>query len=366
LAGKQVIGQAGNLITGTIPAKTSSDLTASGATVTVPAGHYASQATKSVATATQATPSVSIDSAGKITATATQTAGYVSAGTKSGTKQLTVQAAKTITPSTSSQTAVAKNVYTTGAVTVGAIPSNYIIPSGTKTVTTNGTHDVTSYKSVAVNVTSISTGSITINVESGSTVTCKKGSTTKTATSTGTVVFEGLDFGTWTITATKGSATTTQMVELGYPEIDMYYQLTLYDSGDVTASSGGWSIITLDGTNALTTSTYQGVINVRAQSGGYGLYLTKNIIDVSGFSTLTYICSKGGDGTAQVVLIPANATSISQAVASKEVTVYNNQPTAVDTLDISALTGKYQIGLSLKPAYTNSILNIYMKYMHLD
>lgn len=81
--------------------------------------------TGSIATVTQATPSVSIDANGKITATATQSAGYVSAGTKSGTKQLTTQAAKTITPSTSSQTAVAKNVYTTGVVTVGAIPSNY-------------------------------------------------------------------------------------------------------------------------------------------------------------------------------------------------------------------------------------------------
>ena len=115
----------GEKVTGNIPTKTSSNLTASGATVTVPAGYYASQATKSVATATQATPSVSIDSAGKITATATQTAGYVSAGTKTGTKQMTVQAAKTITPTKSSQTAVAKNVYTTGVVTVAAIPSQY-------------------------------------------------------------------------------------------------------------------------------------------------------------------------------------------------------------------------------------------------
>jgi hypothetical protein len=106
--------------------RTSSDLTASGATVTVPAGNYKSQATKSVTTATQATPSVSIDSAGKITATATQTAGYVSAGTKTGTKQLTTQAAKTVTPSTSSQTAVASGVYTTGTVTVAAIPSKYV------------------------------------------------------------------------------------------------------------------------------------------------------------------------------------------------------------------------------------------------
>lgn len=69
-------------------------------------------------TATQATPSISVDSAGKITASATQSAGYVAAGTKSATKQLTTQAAKTVTPGTSNQTAVASGVYTTGAVTV--------------------------------------------------------------------------------------------------------------------------------------------------------------------------------------------------------------------------------------------------------
>lgn len=113
----------GEKITGTIETKTSSNLTASGATVTVPAGYYASQVTKSVSTATQATPSVSVDSSGLITASATQTAGYVSSGTKSATKQLTTQTAKTITPSTSAQTAVSSGVYTTGAVTVSAVPT---------------------------------------------------------------------------------------------------------------------------------------------------------------------------------------------------------------------------------------------------
>ena len=125
LSGKQLIDSEGNIVEGTIATKTASNLTASGATVTVPAGYYATQATKSVTTATQATPSVSINSSGLITASATQTAGYVAAGTKSATKQLTTQAAKTITPSTSSQTAVASGRYTTGAVTVAAIPSSY-------------------------------------------------------------------------------------------------------------------------------------------------------------------------------------------------------------------------------------------------
>ena len=129
LLNKQLIDGEGNVVEGTIPTKTSSDLTASGATVTVPTGYYATAASKTVATATQVTPSIEVNSVGLITATATQTAGYVSAGTKSATKQLTTQAAATITPTKSAQTAVAKGVYTTGAVTVAAIPEEYITTS---------------------------------------------------------------------------------------------------------------------------------------------------------------------------------------------------------------------------------------------
>ena len=109
----------GEKITGTITTKTSSNLTANGATVTVPSGYYSAQATKTVTTATQATPTISVNSStGLITATATQTAGYVTAGTKSVTSQLAFQAAKTITPGTTNQTAVAANTYVGGAVTV--------------------------------------------------------------------------------------------------------------------------------------------------------------------------------------------------------------------------------------------------------
>ena len=63
------------------------------------------------------------------------------------------QAATTITPSASQQTAVAAGKYTTGAVTVAPIPSNYIIPSGNKEITENGTGiDVSQYETVSVNV----------------------------------------------------------------------------------------------------------------------------------------------------------------------------------------------------------------------
>lgn len=76
-----------------------------------------SKVTGTIATVIQATPSVSIDSAGKITASATQSAGYVSAGTKSGTKQMTTKSATTYTPSTSNQT-IASGTYLTGVQTI--------------------------------------------------------------------------------------------------------------------------------------------------------------------------------------------------------------------------------------------------------
>ena len=78
----------GSLVTGTVTERTSSSLTVNGAKVSVPAGIYSSATSKSVSTATQATPSISVSSSGLITASATQSAGYVSSGTKSGTKQL--------------------------------------------------------------------------------------------------------------------------------------------------------------------------------------------------------------------------------------------------------------------------------------
>lgn len=247
LANYVSINSAGISFSGNITTKATSDVTVAGPTVTVPAGYYASQATKTVSSGTAGTPtaskgtvsnhsisvtpsvtnttgyitggtktgtavtvsaselvsgtlnitssgtkdvtnyasasvaagtattpattittnpSISINTSGKITAsnsktqnvTPTVTAGYVSSGTAgtitvsgSSELQLTTQAAATITPSGSSQTAVASQRYTTGAVTVAAVPTE------AATLSSNGTHTASSnkwWKSVTVQVPS--------------------------------------------------------------------------------------------------------------------------------------------------------------------------------------------------------------------
>ena len=132
----------GDTVTGTIPTKTSSDVGSSGSIITIPSGYYPSSVSKSVNTAEQATPSISVDSSGKITASSTQSEGYVSAGTKSSVQFLTGQQGKTVTPSASQQIAVMNGVYTTGIIYVAGdadlTPEN--IKSGTSIFGVTGTY----------------------------------------------------------------------------------------------------------------------------------------------------------------------------------------------------------------------------------
>lgn len=114
-----------------IARKSSTDLTASGATVSVPAGYYASNASKSVASGTAGTPSASkgtvSNNSVSVTPTVTNSTGYITGGTKNGT-----------------------------AVTVSASE----LVSGTKSITTTSSTDVTNYKNAQVSDTNLTGANI--------------------------------------------------------------------------------------------------------------------------------------------------------------------------------------------------------------
>lgn len=106
-----------------ITRRSSSDLTASGATVSVPSGYYENSASKSVSNGTAGTPTATKGTVSNhsvsVTPSVTNTTGYITGSTKTGT-----------------------------AVSVSASE----LVSGSETKTANGTYDVTNLASLIVNV----------------------------------------------------------------------------------------------------------------------------------------------------------------------------------------------------------------------
>lgn len=125
----------GTKYTGSIETKTSANLSASGDTVTAPAGYYATSASKAVAAGSATAPgtisgtSASVSTGTNVltltktvSVTPSVTAGYVSAGTAGNSSvslsaTVTTKAAATITPGTSNQT-IASGTYLTGTQTI--------------------------------------------------------------------------------------------------------------------------------------------------------------------------------------------------------------------------------------------------------
>ena len=125
----------GTKYTGTAAENDSSDLSVSGATVTVPAGYYSSSASASVSNGSATAPAtISGTSASVSTGTNTLTlsktisvtptvsAGYIASGTAGNsavslTASVTTKGAATITPGTSNQT-IASGTYLTGTQTI--------------------------------------------------------------------------------------------------------------------------------------------------------------------------------------------------------------------------------------------------------
>ena len=144
--------------TGTIASKTSTDVTVSGDTVSIPAGHYASAVSKSVASGTEGTPSATKGSVSNhsvsVTPSVTNVTGYITGGTQTGT-----------------------------AVTVSASE----LVSGTYSVTSSGSKDVTNYASASVPSGSATTPATTVTANPSISVNSSTGLITATASATQSV-----------------------------------------------------------------------------------------------------------------------------------------------------------------------------------
>lgn len=152
-------------------------------------------------------------STGHFTASAgVATSGYIAdTASVGGGFQLDTQAAATITPSTVQRQAVAAHKYTTGAVNVGPIPSEYIVPTGTKSISANGTGiDVKAYEKVDVAVPGITpSGTLAIATNGSHDVT-------NYATANVAVPASAVDTGTKNITANGNGQDV-----IGYAAVDV-------------------------------------------------------------------------------------------------------------------------------------------------
>lgn len=298
-----------------------------------------------IPTVTQATPSISVSSAGLITASATQTAGYVEAGSKSATKQLTVQAAKTVTPSASSQTAVASGRYTTGAVTVAAIPStyaqlNYSVVGGTSQPTG-------------------ATNKIWVNTSTS--ITSHVFSATQPTGASGMVWFQ------------IGTSCSAPIDVLGNSNVATVYPLACkqyVSNAWVTKTAKtyqnskwvDWTYIIINGTTLNSQLTLTSWFNngtageyAKMESGGLHLYVPKvsetysrayltPAIDVTNFTKLTVVWKGHGHSNSVGLVTQIDKTAAPQSYAAKagfenQTNTYSEVITSV--IDISSLNGDY-------------------------
>lgn len=102
----------------------------------------------------------------------TSTVSYtIPKGNHSGTGKVSITPeTKTVTPTTSTQNITPTAGKVLSKVTVDAIPSSYVQPTKTGSITANGTYNVREYKSVSVNVASSGSSLPTSTLSAGSAI----------------------------------------------------------------------------------------------------------------------------------------------------------------------------------------------------
>ncbi len=231
-----------------ITQRSSSDLSASGATVTVPSGYYSAQASKAVSSGTEGTPTATKGTVSNhqvsVTPSVTNTTGYITGSTKTGTA-VTVSASELVSGTYTVDSSGTKDVtnYASASVPAGTAGT----PSASKGAVSN--HSV----SVTPSVTNTS-GYITGSTKTGTAVTVtasELASGNKAITQNGT----GIDVvGYSTVSVNVAGAEYTRTVICPQQTVSpssAMQQMTLTSSGLIEDAKD--YIVTLDGVEWLTT-----------------------------------------------------------------------------------------------------------------
>lgn len=249
-------------LTASINTRGSSDLTVSGDTVTAPAGYYGASASKSVASGTAGTPTATKGTVSNhsvsVTPSVTNTTGYITGDTKNGT-----------------------------AVSVSASE----LVSGTYSVTSGGTKDVTNYESINVPSGTEGTPSATKGTVSNHSV-----SITPSVTNVEGYINGGTHTGTGVSVSANELVSGTKTISANGTGIDV----TNYASVDVAVPSGSPSLQTKSRTYTPTTS--QQTETVQADSGYDGLDEVNITVNAMPTMTLPSSTSSSSSGTSRATI----------------------------------------------------------------
>lgn len=219
---------------------------------------------------------------------------------------------------------------------------------------------------------------ISVTYPAGSTCTCSDGSTTLTAPDTsGSYVFIVRNTGSWTVTATDGEDTTSDIVMIGSDgqsvNITLDYDTLLFNNGvDKTELTGGWT-----GYGYVVDSGYSGVSSTvtieddhlvmkmsSSKTFASSFASTVNTVDLTEYGNLHFdFLDASGPGWAVVRIFNASGTPVASGpYVWKTGEGFTN---SVD-MDISEISGACRVGVMMWTNTANGVITVKVSQVKLS